>query len=281
MPVSLQRVVKQGHENTTHAVDPSELAQRWVWLATGSNVETDIKAAVLADAPATVTVDTFTLQQTTLVITRLAATAWQAELNYRAFEYPVPNDIEISFDTDGGSARITQALVHLSDHAPSGVTPANFFGAINVTEQGVEGITIEVPAFTFEYHATMTAASITQAYAATVGGLTKTVNTSSWHGFPAGSLLFRGAKVPKMRKSAPQATIEFRFRYEPLDSARTDANSIALPDRNGHDLLWYSQRAEVDTSASRLIRRSVSAHIDRVYNYGNFNSLGLGASPWP
>lgn len=280
MPVDVIELGKHSRA-TTHAVDPKDLEQSYVYQAKGSNDEPTIKAAIIGVAPATVTVDTFTLYQTTLRIGRIAPDTWRCEMRYRAFELPAPGDIEISFDTEGGTARVTQALAHLSDHAPSGETPANFYGAINVTDSGVEGTDIEVPAFNFEYHVTFTAASVTQTYATTLGLMTKSVNQSLWHGFAAGTVFFRGVSSPKIKKSAPTADLVFKFRYEPVDSARTDANSISLPDRNGHDVLWYSQRRDVDTSAERLTHRSVSAHIDRVYSYANFSTLNLGASPWP
>jgi hypothetical protein len=124
-------------------------------------------------------------------MTREGATAWIGEYLFKSFQYPAVGEIEIEFDTDGGTAKVTQAVSHLGDYAPSGVTAPNFGGLINVTPEGVEGFDAEIPAFNFIYHATFTSASLTQSYSLAVAGITKTVNSATWHGFAAGTVFFR------------------------------------------------------------------------------------------
>ena len=274
----VQELGKQGHESTVHSVDPSQVTRKLRYLVSDEQVEANAVAAVVAVRPATIVVDGVTLYPYTWPTERIGAKAWHIDVNYKAFEYPQVGEIEIEFDTDGGSARITQALSHLSDHAASGIAP-NHGGAIGVTENGIEGTMVEIPAFSFVYHATFATSSFSQAYALVLGGMSKSVNSTTWHGFAAGTVQFRHARG-RVKKGSTRTTLDYYFRFEPVDTARTDANGIALPDRNGHDVLWYSQKPVVDESSGFLVTRSTAAHIDRVYKYSDFSALGFSYNPW-
>jgi len=269
---------RQRHESTVRSVDPSLYRQSLVYRVTETQAESTAAGLISAAAPATVTVNGITLYPYTLTMTREAAKSWVGEYVYRAFEYPQVGEIEIELDTDGGTARFTQARSHLGDYVASGVAPS-FGGLLNVTENGVEGIDAEVAAFNFTYHATFTGAALTQAYLLTVAALTKTINSATWHGFAAGTVFFRGVGG-RIRKSATEVTLAFRFRFEPIDSARTDANGISLPDRSGHDVLHYSSQHSIDAPSGRLTQKATAAHIDRVYEFSAFSAFGFSSSPW-
>jgi hypothetical protein len=271
---------KQRSGSSVRSVDPSQSQQVLVYRVTDTQDEATAAGLIAATIPATITLGGITLYPYTLTMTREGATAWIGEYLFKSFQYPAVGEIEIEFDTDGGTAKVTQAVSHLGDYAPSGVTAPNFGGLINVTPEGVEGFDAEIPAFNFIYHATFTSASLTQSYSLAVAGITKTVNSATWHGFAAGTVFF-GGLAGRVKRGADQTTLSYKFRFEPIDAARTDANSISLPDRSAFDPLWYSQTREIDTSSGRLVRKSASAHIDRVYGFSDFSALALGSSPWP
>lgn len=276
-------VIELGKQRTGSSVRSRDFGQCQavlVYRVTDTQAEATAAGLISATIPATIVQGGVTLYPFVLSMTREGATAWIGEYLYRAFEYPAVGEIEIELDTDGGTAKITQAVAHLGDYAPAGGVADNYNGMLNVTPEGVEGLTAEIPAFNFIYHATFTSVSMSQAYAMTVAAITKTKNASAWHGFAAGTVFFRGLGG-RIKRGSTQTTMAYRFRFEPIDAARTDANGISLPDRSAFDPLWYSQRRVVDGTSGRLVRRSAVAHIDQIYGYAEFSALGLGASPWP
>lgn len=269
----------EGSRSTVFALDPSQGGQKRVFSVTNETDPDNVHAAVIA-APgyaSSVDIDGRSYYPTTFNHERLGKDVWRSTVDYKAFEFPPVNEIEVEFDTDGGSARVTQALSHIGDYVASGTAP-NYNGAINVTDDGVDGVDIEIPAFQWSYHITLTTADLDQAWVLAVASMTKSVNSATWHGFAAGTVLFLGLRG-RAKYGSTESQLEFRFRFEPVDSARTDANGISLPDRNGHDVLWYRSRDLLDANGN-LVKRATSAHIDRVYRYAAFSSLGLGAS-WP
>lgn len=269
---------RQRHESTVRSVDPSLIQQTHVFRVTDTQAESTAAGLISAAAPATLTVNGITLYPWTLTMTREGATSWVGEYVFKSFEYPQVGEIEVELDTDGGTARFTQAISHLGDYAAAGTAP-NYGGLLNVTENGVEGVDAEVSAFNFTYLATFTGAVLTQSYLLNVAALTKSINSAAWHGFAAGTVIFRGVSG-RIKKSATQVNLSFGFRFEPIDVAHTDANGIALPSRSGHDVLHYSTTRTIDTAAGKLTRQATSAHIDRIYNFSAFSAFGFSTSPW-
>lgn len=274
MPVTIHEFAK-GSRDTEVSIEIMGQRKTLAYVIRGTQSEATALTTAEATRPASTTVGVFTLYPVKLDLRRVGFEIWHATYTYSPYEQVTVGDIEESFDTDGGTIHITQALSHLGDFAPPGDTANNYGGLINVTNDSVEGIDIEVPGFAFELRGTLAAASITNAYKLQLAELTKTVNIASWKGFPAGTVMFKGASGG-LKKSQSEGNITYKFTVESIDAAHTDANGIALPNRNGWDLIWYRATEVIDGTTNDVVRRSVSAHIDRVYYYSDFTLIGLG-----
>ena len=77
---------------------------------------------------------------------RTAEYAWEGTVSYGR---PEQGESTWTFDTSGGTQRVTQSLSTVGAYAPSGETAPNFHGAIGVTKDNVEGVDITTPVFNF------------------------------------------------------------------------------------------------------------------------------------
>ena len=108
--------------------------------ATGADVEDD--SAVLSALKNTAPTTHNGLSRLRCGIEPLGAGRWDGSAQYGRPDNQAEDASTYSFDTAGGSLRITQAKAHVNTYAPAGVTPPDFKGAIGVTDDGnVEGHT--------------------------------------------------------------------------------------------------------------------------------------------
>lgn len=277
--------LRRGYDQVTSSLDPSQSSRRRVALVTGAGSVNSAITAAQADAafPATLTQDGLTFHRFSHETETQGYDVYRITFTYRPFEFPQVGDIEVEINTDGGTGNATLALAHVGDYAPAGITATNTQGVIGVTMRNgqveVEGVEVEVPTFEFVFHATITTASFTQSYAATVAAVTKTYNNATWCGFAAGEVFFRGMSG-RLKKGSTNSTLSYRFAAAPIVSAHTDVNGIALPNRKPWDVLTYSRYEVTDETTGQVISGVRDAHIDRVYATSTFTSLGLG-STWP
>ncbi len=54
------------------------------------------------------------------------------------------------------------------------------------------------------------------------------------------------------------------------------AGNIVIPVKRGWDYLWFRYADAEDDSAKVMVKRPVSAHLERVFDYTNFALLGIG-----
>lgn len=250
------------------------------FLVNGSDDDQAVTDHVLANAPATWA--DMPSQETS--IEPLGGGAWDVIIRYapnsqqnQALPVPPPvvGDSEFSFDTTGGTQHIKQSLATVGGWAATGM-PAipNFSRAINVTGNGVDGVDIVVPQFTYEETHQVAAATVTAGLPATIYNLTATVNNATFKGFAAGEVLFIGAAGRK-RQTEDFWTITFRFICSKNLTGLSvgDITGIA---KNGWEYLWAYYESVPDDDAKMLVVSPVAAYAERVYEDGNFSLLGIG-----
>ena len=198
---------------------------------------------------------------------------WEVSVRYGKKEQKDTGDSSFAFDTGGGTTHVTQSLQTVGSYAAPGEIVANFQGAIGVNQDQVEGTDVTVPVFNFTETHYVDSALVTGAYKQALFLLTGRVNGSSFKGFAAGEVLFLGASGSK--RGVEDWEITFRFAASP-NVTGLSLGGITGIDKEGWHYLWIRFDDEEDTAANTLIKKPVTAHVERVYEYGDFSTLGIG-----
>lgn len=182
---------------------------------------------------------------------------------------PLPSSF--TFETSGGTQHATTSLETIASHAPPGRPVPNFKGAIGVNADGVEGVDITVPVFRFSETYAIAASAVNRGYAMVLFQLTGRTNNAPFKGFAAGEVLFLGASGSRRNSSYWEITFQFAASKNAVGLAVGD---IAGIDKKGWEYLWV-RFADVE-DANVLVKQPESVHIERLYEPGNFASLGIG-----
>jgi len=249
---------------TTGGKDPSV---DLVFLVQGTDNDIAAGDALLAFSPLVYN----NLARLTAHLERTAEYAWEGTVNYGK---PEEGESTWTFDTSGGTQRVTQSLDTVNSYAPSGETAPNFHGAIGVSKDNVEGVDITTPIFNFgETHDLDDTLLADGTYKLTLFGLTGKVNLYPFRGFAIGEVLFLGAQGSKT--GMDNWSINYRFAASP-NVVNLDLGDITITEKRGWDYLWVSYADAEDTTAKRLIKKPVAAYVEQVYEYADFSLLGIG-----
>ena len=198
---------------------------------------------------------------------------WTGTASYAPFEYSEPpqtGESVFNFDTGGGTQHITQSLQTAGRYPGSA---PDFKGAIGVTHDNVEGVDITVPVYTFSETHYLAASQVTNAYKMTLFNLTGKVNNGSFKGLAAGECLFLGASGSK--RGTDDWEITFRFAGSPNRTGLT-VGPISGINKKGWEYLWVRYSDIEDTASHTLVKQPIGAYVEKVYEEGNFSSLGIG-----
>jgi hypothetical protein len=185
------------------------------------------------------------------------------------YESQVNTERTFAGSTAGGSFNITQGY-GVTAYAPPSATAPNFQGAINVNEQGVQGVDVIVPQFEFSLTKTQENGFVSLAYTATLARMTGKTNNATFENFNAGELLFLGADFSQ--QSSGSATITYKFSASPNRTGIT-IGSITGIAKKGHEYLWVFYRPNL--SGNFLVRIPVAVYVHKVYEEGDFSTLGI------
>jgi hypothetical protein len=185
------------------------------------------------------------------------------------YESQVYTERTFAGSTSGGSFNVTQGYGVTSYAAPGGTAP-NFQGAINVNEQGVQGVDVIVPQFEFSLTKTQENGFVSLSYAATLARMTGKTNNAAFETFAAGELLFLGADFSQ--QSSGSATLTYKFSASPNRTGLT-IGSITGIAKKGHEYLWVFYRPNL--SGNFLVRIPVAVYVHKVYEDGDFSTLQI------
>jgi hypothetical protein len=231
----------------------------------GTEDEDEVRALILSVAP---------LAYRGLAIENIRAEPlgngmWKGFATYVRLE----NDNEFTFDTGGGTVKITQSLFTVNAYGVGGATPPDFRGAIGVSEDRVEGVEITTPAYAWTETHYFDDAIVTGMLKANIYGLTGRTNNALFKGLAAGECLFHGASGNK--RGDEKWGITFHFIGSPNATGVT-VGDISDIDKGGHDYLWVRYADYVDMTAFALVKKPVAVYVERVYQPGNFSLLLIG-----
>lgn len=209
------------------------------------------------------------------ILERKNVDTWLGEVTWGAFETKEIGDQTFSFDTSGGTAHVQTSLFTLSRTPAPGVAVApNFQGCIGVTDDGVEGVDITAPSYTFEESHFFALAFVTAAYKATLFSLTGAWNNAAYKGFAVGECMFMGAAGSL--KDHAKWEINYRFKAVP-NRVNFAFGPITVPLKRGHDYIWGRYREVEDVPAGHLARRPIAAYVEQVSPAGNLTLIGIGS----
>ncbi len=180
---------------------------------------------------------------------------------------------EYTFDTSGGTQHLTQSLGTVNAYALSGLTPADFRGAVGVSDDRVEGVDIVSPKFDFSETHIFENSFVDLGYKQLLFRMTGKVNDASFKGLAAGECLFMGAAGTI--KGDTRWSITFRFSGS-ANASGFDVGDITGVDKDGWDYLWIRYADSVDDSAKCLVKQPISCYVERVYPRADFSTLLIG-----
>jgi hypothetical protein len=196
---------------------------------------------------------------------------WEVAARYGKLEPKQPGDSSYSFDTSGGTQKITQSLQTVASYAPPGDAAPDFKGAIGVSTDSVEGTDITVPVFSFKETHYIPIALVTGAYKATLFYLTGRVNNAPFKGFATGEVLFQGASGSQ--RGTDDWEITFHFAASPNATGLTIGDITGI-NKKGWEYLWVRYEDAVDEDT--LVKQPAAVYVEQVYPYGDFSLLGIG-----
>ena len=196
-----------------------------------------------------------------------------------------------SFDTSGGTKHITNALdlnngdVGERRYGPAGLDDAaTFQGAINVDDNGVNGVDIVVPSLSWTESYEVPSGYVTNAYIKNLCKLTGSVNTAAFRSFNPGEVLFTGAsgthEWDEQRGYSPWS-LSFKFVASPnvgQSLPKAKIGDIENIEAYGHEVVWVRYATSDDPAKNQLVRLPVAVYANRVYPDGDFSLLGIGVT---
>ena len=144
-----------------------------------------------------------------------------------------------------------------------------------MTDDSVEGCEITVPQFKWKETHQLDARDVTWSYSQTVKALTGKTNGGAFRGFGAKQVLFLGAKGSASARAAEIVEMTFSFAANE-DATSLKVGDITVPEKKAWDYLWVRYGPVADDTAKALVKRPTSAHVERVYDSGDFGALGIG-----
>jgi len=249
--------------------DTSSAELVYIAHATGGESDVAVKWAAIQNSPESYD----GLVRKSAHLEQLAECHYEVAVEYGESKRPDIGDFSFTFDTTGATQKMTQAREHLGDYAAPGETAPNFYGAINVTKDNVEGVDIPSRQYRMTETRTFHAWQINQAYLDCFMLLTGTVNQSYFRNKAPGEILFLGGSGSY--RGEDKFEITYQFSYSP-SAYNIVAGDIVIPVKRGWDYLWFRYADTEDDSAKVMVKRPVSAHLERVFDYTNFALLGIG-----
>lgn len=235
--------------------------------------ETDENLAVEAEALATLPNTYNNKPRQSFTVEQVGNGLWTVTTIYAytfsSFVLPPGGESE-SFDTTGGTRRLTQSIRTVGRYAPETFDARNFGGAIGVGRNGVEGVDIRDNTYGFRVVRSVAESDVTDFFKALIYGLTSRVNTETFKGFPPGSVLFGGATGTQ--KSETEWEVVYNFLYSPNETDIT-VGDISGIDKLGWDYLWVLYGEAVDETAQAFIQTPISVYVEEVYKRGDLNAL--------
>lgn len=212
-------------------------------------------------------------------LTELGGGQWEGEIPYGTPERGEQGDIAWSFNIATQSVKITQGLEHIRTYPDSGDLHEGAIGVrLDGNSQTVEGCQVMVPYFTWdEEHWYPAAIVATHSFLTTLEKLVASCNESPWRIWQKGELLILGINSTGSKNDGTDVGIKFRFASSRTETGKKVGGFTGIT-KEGHHYLWIEyEEVEVNgIGTSRPLR----VHVDRVYEYEDWDNLLPLPDPW-
>jgi predicted RNA-binding protein with PUA-like domain len=198
---------------------------------------------------------------------RVGSETWEGLVTYSAQEW------ERNFEIGIEQVTITQALENVGNYAASGNVAPNFRGAIGVTRDSIEGVSIPIPTKTWSETHYFDPKLIDESYEDAAELLTGKTNDRPWRRHAAGEVMFEGV-TGGISRGKTRMALTFKFRKSRNRGAFNIGN-IPVPSKAGFDYLWVNYVEYPDPTSFRMVKTPYSVHVDRVIEKGSFDVLRL------
>ena len=240
----------------------------------------NIEAAVLAVCLAAPYGDPlYGLRIQTISLKSVTKSIFMATVPYGIFEPPKLNQVRFGFSTSGGSEKITHSLATIAAYASTGNTASitDHHNAILVGKDGaIQGTNRLVPQLSFRVTGYFDPADWDAAQWLLLNDLSGTWNLSTWHGWPAKTLLFEFAECSEVVLGAGDmvpVTFHFKARRE---EAVAKGFGISFT-KDPWDHVW-DEVALKPRQTNQKIGSSIKAtYREQIYAGSDFTLLGLGS----
>lgn len=200
------------------------------------------------------------------------------------------SEYSFSFDTTGGSEKVTQSLGTRAYSSVGRVTAQDdmFAGAIKVSGKApnlqVEGVNLVVPSLKFQFRTAMKNSLVTIGYAKLVASLTGCTNEAAFppptmpfvdEQFDEETVLFLGCSGSWT--STGDIELTFHFDSGP-DVDDLDVGDIIEIVKLPHEFIWFNQRIEDDATNKRTVLKHDLALVEKVYEKADLDKLFTGVS---
>jgi len=237
----------------------------FLYMVSGAADENDATGAAIAASPSSYG---YAFRRQCEIVERINDDTWKVAVKYDV----QPEDwspAEISFDSTGGTAHITQAVAQINAYALVG-TPADLYGTIGYDGDKVNGCDVVTPVWKrTELWYFADADLLESAWFNATGK----VNSDSFRGYAPGELLFEGVTGNKRSPQAPYA-LTFKFAASPNQTGLT-VGGITGIDKDGWDLLDVFYGEVLDTPSHSKIKTPLQVTIQQVYETVAFSTLGI------
>lgn len=257
---------------TDRAKDNFSTKIKLILVGSDSDYEIEAKLQDPLVVPLTYDNGIYELPLTSYSFNQIGYQVWEAEANYGTTQTESDGS-SFTFETGGGTSRITQSKETVGSYAASGTAP-DFKGAIGVSDKSIEGCEIFTPVYKWTEKFTVDSALVDGAYKATVFGLTGKTNNATFRGFSIGEVLFEGCQGSKNGYFGAWE-LTYKFSASPNVTGLT-IGSITGIAKKGWEYLWVRYDEFEDTVANALVRRPAAVYVERVYDSGSFAGLGIG-----
>lgn len=185
-------------------------------------------------------------------------------------------EYRFNFQAPGGHLYQSLATISGKNSENDDIGPA-FFGAINVVDDEgklrCEGVNISPPHEVFTLSYVAGSGIVTGAYQLTVEGLCGKVNSTTFRGRPAGSVML--VRAAGGRDRSGKWSIEFGFGYIANATDVPVGETIIIPAKDGFDYLWAYYENKKNNDVLQVVKQPKYAFVERIFPRADLNALSL------
>lgn len=247
----------------------------------GTNSENTARQAFLAGTSNVLLASIGTLHREQPTIRQTAYDTFDIQVQYTRYKGEV-GEYTWDFDTTGGTVHVTHSKESIMRYGISVSSETGAAAATNIPKHNqaigvdrsgdVAGTEIVIPAMKFNVHFRHPLGQITIAQAKFLHNLTGVVNSTPFFGWPAGEVLFLGARGSD--GSAAEAEVSYSFAMSPNATGLT-IGAVASVAKKGWEYLWITYKDAV--SANGKASQPEFVYIERLYDTADLaGQLGFG-----